>query len=158
MTAIDLGPLGSPPQPQRPAPADEPPRAAAQSQGSHPDAGDSPTGPRDRGALDGRLAGAGRGARAQGRALNGHGGGGTGGAGGAAGDRPPARATPGQLQISVVDPVKKAEAGLIPGMSGGYVLYRVDSRSRLPTCSRERNSARRRFRDFVVRAPHVPGL
>ena len=75
----------------------------------------------------------------------------------AAAAAPPARAQPGQLLISVKDPVKKAEAGLIFGLSGGYVLYRVDSRSLLPGYRRERNSVRRRFRDFVV-YPQLQGF
>ena len=49
------------------------------------------------------------------------------------------------------DPVKKAEAGLIPGYSSGYVLYRVQTMSKLRSYRGERASVRRRFRDFVVR-------
>jgi hypothetical protein len=63
---------------------------------------------------------------------------------------PPARAQPGAVRIVVDDPVKKAEAGLIPGYSSGYVLYRVATVSKLPSYRSERASVRRRFRDFVV--------
>ena len=64
---------------------------------------------------------------------------------------PPERAQPGAVRIAVDDPVKKAEAGLIPGYSSGYVLYRVATVSKLPSYRSEHSSVRRRFRDFVVR-------
>jgi len=77
----------------------------------------------------------------------------------------PARAEAGALRITVDDPVKKAEAGLIPGYSSGYVLYRVQTVSKLRSYRSQHASVRRRFRDFVVRgcacstrgclAPHV---
>ena len=63
---------------------------------------------------------------------------------------PPARAEAGALRITVDDPVKKAEAGLIPGYSSGYVLYRVQTVSKLRGYRGQHASVRRRFRDFVV--------
>ena len=69
---------------------------------------------------------------------------------------PPGRAEAGALRITVDDPVKKAEAGLIPGYSSGYVLYRVQTVSKLRSYRGQHASVRRRFRDFVVRC--CPGL
>ena len=113
----------------------------------------------DPGALDGSLAAAGgRGTRPL---INGtaaahaadewHGSAGRSPAGSSPGGSASARAEPGAVRIAVDDPVKKAEAGLIPGYSSGYVLYRVATVSKLPSYRSERASVRRRFRDFVVR-------
>ena len=151
MTAIDLGPLRSPPRHNLLVPAAEAACTVSRVQGLGLDTRGSTAVLRDRGALDGRLASAGHGVSAQDVRLSRQAGGESSGGGASVGALPPARVQPGQLQISVNDPVKRAEAGLIPGISGGYVLYRVDSRSLLPSYRRERNSVRRRFRDFVVR-------
>lgn len=51
--------------------------------------------------------------------------------------------------VTVDDPVKKVENTIIPGMSGGYVTYRVSTKTSLEFASKE-VSVRRRFRDFVV--------
>ncbi|KAK9835396.1 hypothetical protein WJX81_006991 [Elliptochloris bilobata] len=54
------------------------------------------------------------------------------------------------LKISVKDPVKKVEASMLPGISGGHVTYRVDTSTTLPGFARPEVSVRRRFREFVA--------
>ncbi len=116
----------------------------------------------DPGALDGSLAAAiGRGARplTNGAATAAHATEdwhGPGPAAGTAPRPPPARAEADALRITVDDPVKKAEAGLIPGYSSGYVLYRVQTVSKLRGYRGQHASVRRRFRDFVVRGCSRP--
>ena len=52
--------------------------------------------------------------------------------------------------ITVDDPVKRTEQTIIPGMSGGYVTYRISTTTSLPTYAQKTFSVRRRFRDLVV--------
>ena len=60
-----------------------------------------------------------------------------------------------RTHIHVDDPVKRTEQTIIPGMSGGYVMYRVSTTTSLPTYAQKSFSVRRRFRDVVVGAsPH----
>ena len=54
-----------------------------------------------------------------------------------------------QPHITVTDPVKHVEKSLI-GVNGGYVMYAVTSRIKLPKYSNRGATVRRRFRDFVV--------
>lgn len=54
------------------------------------------------------------------------------------------------LEIIVDDPVKLVEQSMIPGMSGGYVTYRVYTKTTLPSFAKREISVRRRFREFVV--------
>lgn len=56
------------------------------------------------------------------------------------------------LRITVTDPVKKVEPSVIPGMSGGYVTYKVASATDLPGFAHKESSVRRRFKDFVALA------
>lgn len=42
------------------------------------------------------------------------------------------------------------EQSLIPGVSGGFVTYRVATQTRLPGFANNDMAVRRRFRDFVV--------
>ena len=60
------------------------------------------------------------------------------------------------LAIAVKDPVRKVEASMLPGINGGYVTYRVDTRTALPGFARPEASVRRRFREFVVRRRRGP--
>ena len=55
-----------------------------------------------------------------------------------------------KTEIIVDDPVKRVEQTIIPGMSGGYVTYRITTTTTLPTYSKNNFSVRRRFRDIVV--------
>lgn len=55
-------------------------------------------------------------------------------------------------QVSVSDPVKKIEQSVIPGMSGGYVTYKIESTTTLPEYPHKECSVRRRFKDFVALA------
>ena len=55
--------------------------------------------------------------------------------------------------VTVDDPVKKVEQTLIPGMNGGFVTYRVTTKTQLESFASPEASVRRRFRDFVVRPP-----
>ncbi len=55
-------------------------------------------------------------------------------------------------QITVDDPVKRTEQTIIPGMSGGYVTYRISTTTNLPSYAKKAFSVRRRFRDLVVRS------
>ena len=55
------------------------------------------------------------------------------------------------LKITVADPIKKVEQSMIPGVSGGYITYRVSTSTTLPSFSHPQVAVRRRFRDFVVR-------
>lgn len=54
------------------------------------------------------------------------------------------------------DPVKKIEQSVIPGMTGGYVTYKIMSATDLPGYKQSEDdegfAVRRRFNDFVVRA------
>lgn len=52
--------------------------------------------------------------------------------------------------ITVDDPVKRVEQTIIPGMSGGYVTYRISTTTSLPTYAQKTFTVRRRFRDLVV--------
>lgn len=52
--------------------------------------------------------------------------------------------------IAVDDPVRRTEQSLIPGVSGGYVSYRVTTKTALESFEKPEVSVRRRFRDFVV--------
>lgn len=54
-------------------------------------------------------------------------------------------------EIVIDDPVKRVEQSMIPGMSGGFVTYRVFTKTTLPAFSKKEVSVRRRFREFVVR-------
>lgn len=56
------------------------------------------------------------------------------------------------LKITVTDPVKKVEQSLIPGVSGGYVTYKVSTVTALPSFTHKEAAVRRRFRDFVALA------
>jgi len=60
------------------------------------------------------------------------------------------------VAIAVKDPVRKVEASMLPGINGGYVTYRVDTRTALPGFARPEASVRRRFREFVVRRRRGP--
>ena len=53
-------------------------------------------------------------------------------------------------RITVDDPVKRTEQTIFPGMSGGYVTYRISTTTSLPTYAQKSCSVRRRFRDLVV--------
>jgi hypothetical protein len=53
----------------------------------------------------------------------------------------------------VTDPVKKIEQSVIPGMSGGYVTYKVTTKTSLPSYTNPEAAVRRRFKDFVVCTP-----
>ena len=53
-------------------------------------------------------------------------------------------------EVIVDDPVKRVEQSMIPGMSGGYVTYRVFTKTTLPAFTKKEVSVRRRFREFVV--------
>ena len=44
------------------------------------------------------------------------------------------------------------------GVQGGYVTYRVNTQTSMPTYPRSGSAVRRRFRDFVVGAPQTPPL
>jgi len=59
----------------------------------------------------------------------------------------PARSSP--LQITVSDPVKRVEGSVIPGVSGGYITYKVETKTSLPSFKARECLVRRRFRDFV---------
>lgn len=50
--------------------------------------------------------------------------------------------------------ILQVEQGFL-GVNGGYVTYRVATSTSLPNFSRPDVAVRRRFRDFVVRAPHL---
>lgn len=149
MTAIDLGPLSESPTRR----SDQQQDQTLHSSGTSVQPSQSSLRPVDRGALDGSLGSTGRrSSQANGRS-NRSGGSDVGSS--QEGSRLQPRAASGQLLIAVKDPVKHAESSLIPGFSGGYVLYRVDSRSLLRSYRRERNAVRRRFRDFVVRKKSI---
>ena len=60
---------------------------------------------------------------------------------------------PPATRVTVDDPVKKVEQTLIPGMNGGFVTYRVTTKTQLESFAHPEASVRRRFRDFVVRPP-----
>mmetsp|Transcript_17683 Transcript_17683/g.49470 ORF Transcript_17683/g.49470 Transcript_17683/m.49470 type:complete len:564 (-) Transcript_17683:1848-3539(-) len=62
-------------------------------------------------------------------------------------DFPATRACP--LEITVSDPVKRVEGGVIPGVAGGYVTYKVHTKTQLPAFKAPEVMVRRRFRDFV---------
>jgi len=51
--------------------------------------------------------------------------------------------------IEVSDPVKRAEGSIIPGVSGGYVTYKVHTKTTLSSFRSKDAAVRRRFRDFV---------
>lgn len=55
-----------------------------------------------------------------------------------------------QPNITITDPIKHSEKSMMPGVSGSYVTYAVNSRMTLPKFSTRGASVRRRFRDFVV--------
>lgn len=55
-----------------------------------------------------------------------------------------------RTQIVVDDPVKRPEQTIIPGMSGGYVTYRISTTTSLESFAHKTCSVRRRFRDIVV--------
>jgi len=59
----------------------------------------------------------------------------------------PSRA--GAFQIEVSDPVKRVENSIIPGVSGGYVTYKVHTKTTLASFKSRDVAVRRRFRDFV---------
>ena len=60
---------------------------------------------------------------------------------------------PPATSVTVDDPVKKVEQTLIPGMNGGFVTYRVTTKTQHESFASPESSVRRRFRDFVVSAP-----
>lgn len=66
--------------------------------------------------------------------------------------------------IVVDDPVKQSEQTIIPGVTGGYVTYRIATHSDHPSYTSKHYSERRRFRDVVVSQPchslppYAPGL
>ena len=55
-----------------------------------------------------------------------------------------------QPNITITDPIKHSEKSMMPGVSGSYVTYAVNSRMTHPKYSSRGASVRRRFRDFVV--------
>ncbi|KAL3145148.1 hypothetical protein ABBQ38_001750 [Trebouxia sp. C0009 RCD-2024] len=57
-----------------------------------------------------------------------------------------------QPNITITDPIKHSEKSMMPGVSGSYVTYAVNSRMTLPKFSTRGASVRRRFRDFVALA------
>lgn len=56
-----------------------------------------------------------------------------------------------KTRVVVDDPVKRTEQTIIPGMSGGYMTYRVSTTTSLQSYAQKSFSVRRRFRDVVVR-------
>ena len=59
------------------------------------------------------------------------------------------------LEITVSDPVKRVEGSVIPGVAGGYVTYKIHTKTQLPAYKAREIVVRRRFKDFVVRIMHV---
>lgn len=59
------------------------------------------------------------------------------------------------LQVIVSDPVKRVEGSVIPGVAGGYVTYKVQTKTQLPSYRAPELLVRRRFKDFVVRTHSV---
>lgn len=55
-----------------------------------------------------------------------------------------------QMHITVDDPVKRAEQTIIPGVTGGYVTYRIGTTTSQQGNAQKSFSVRRRFRDIVV--------
>ena len=59
------------------------------------------------------------------------------------------------LEVTVSDPVKRVEGSVIPGVAGGYVTYKIHTKTQLPAYKAREIVVRRRFKDFVVGITHV---
>ncbi len=56
-----------------------------------------------------------------------------------------------KMKIVVSDPVQREESGLLPGVMGKFTSYGIKTQTNRPGYQQQDFSARRRFRDFVVR-------